>query len=168
MLELLNVYGITTVLVVLLIAIPTLVRFISWCKTTWKQREEFKKENIQKGIEIEKKKEQEEIAKQETENRLAQLEKLVAKQTTLIEKQQQQIDLLIESDKLDIKSWIKAQHEIWIPRQCIDSQTLDLLTQRFELYEKEGGNSWAKKMEDELKALPVVTVIPIAPNQTNS
>jgi len=61
------------------------------------------------------------------ETRIATLETEVADLKTLIVKQQKQIDLLVKSDELDIKSWIKAQHEKWIPRKCIDSQTLDLL-----------------------------------------
>ena len=159
--EIITTYGLTTIVIVLLVVIPTLIRFLSWCKETWQKREDFKEESIKKGIAIEQKKEAEEIYKEETEKRIKALENAVLQLTKLQAEQKKAIDLLIESDQLDIKSWIKTQHETWMPRQCIDSQTLDLLTQRFAIYEKEHGNGWAKKMVDELKALPVVTVIPI-------
>jgi hypothetical protein len=35
------------------------------------------------------------------------------------------------------------------------------LEQRYAVYSAEGGNSWAKKLMDELRALPVVTIVPI-------
>jgi hypothetical protein len=66
------------------------------------------------------------------------------------------------TNELDIKSWIKAQHEKWIFKGCIDSQMLDLLEQRYAIYTAEGGNSWAKKLMDELRALPTVTVVSLS------
>jgi len=38
MVELLTTYGVTGIIVILLIAIPSIVNFISWCKKLWKQR----------------------------------------------------------------------------------------------------------------------------------
>lgn len=90
-----------------------------------------------------------------------QLETNVKELTEIAQRQQELIELLIKSDELSIKSWIKAQHEKWIPRQCIDSQTLELLEARYSIYTKEGGNSWAEKLVKELRALPVVTVVSI-------
>ena len=75
----------------------------------------------------------------------------------MLQKQQAQIDLLIQSDELTIKAWIKEQHEKWVAFQCIDSQSLELLTQRFNIYQQEGGNSWAEKLIDEIKELPIIT-----------
>ena len=102
------------------------------------------------------------------ELRITQLETDVKDLKVLAERQAQMIELLIQSDELDIKSWIKMQHEKWIPRQCIDSQTLDLLEQRFAVYEKEGGNSWALKLVNELRALPIVTVVPVQDINNNT
>jgi hypothetical protein len=65
------------------------------------------------------------------------------------------LTLLTESDKLNTKAWIKEQHDKWIPLGFIDSQSLDLICARYAIYELEGGNGWAKKMVDEIKALPV-------------
>ena len=148
-------------MLILLIAIPALFNFIKWCKGLYAQREAFKQENISKGKQIEAAAESEENRFHAGELRIAQLETDVKDLKVLIERQAQMIELLIQSDELDIKSWIKMQHEKWIPRQCIDSQTLDLLEQRFAVYEKEGGNSWALKLVNELRALPIVTVVPV-------
>jgi len=40
--EIITTYGLTTIVIILLVVIPTLLRFISWCKETWKKREDFK------------------------------------------------------------------------------------------------------------------------------
>lgn len=157
--ELISTFGISTVIVILIITIPALINFISWCKKTWKEREHFKEENFQRGREIEARSEAKEARLVRGEMRMGQLEKDVADLKDLIAKQQDLLELLIASDELDIKSWIKAQHEKWVSRQCIDSQTLDLLEQRFSVYESEGGNSWAKKLVEELRALPIIISI---------
>lgn len=162
-LELLSTFSLETIIIILFIGIPALFKLIGWCKNIYKEREQFKQENVDKGKAIEKKEEQKEARLTNGEARMTELEKDVHDLKIIAERQQELIELLITSDELDIKSWIKMQHEKWIPRQCIDSQTLDLLAQRFEIYEQEGGNSWAEKLVNELKALPVVTVIPVAP-----
>lgn len=161
MVDLISTFGIGTVLIVLLISIPCIIGFISWCKSLWAKREVFRQENIQKGKEIEALDEKKEARLVNGEARMSQLESDVVDLQTLLAEQQKLIKLLIKSDELEIKSWIKMQHEKWIPRQCIDSQTLDLLCQRYEVYAEEGGNSWAEKLVDELKELPVVTIVPI-------
>lgn len=161
MTELISTFGIETVIIVLLVGIPAIVNFIKWCKGLWSTREKFKQENIQKGIEIEARAEEKEARLMHGEARIQHLESDVQDLKVLIANQQQLIELLIKSDELDIKSWIKAQHEKWVSRNCIDSQTLDLLEQRYAIYEREGGNSWAKKLVEELRALPTVTVVTI-------
>lgn len=162
MVTLIQTYGISMIFITLLIGIPSIVNFIKWCKGLWATREKFKQDNIEKGKQMEARAEQKEARLAKGEARMDKLETDTADLKELIVKQQKLIELLIKSDELDIKSWIKIQHEKWIPKKCIDSQTLDLLIQRFEIYEAEGGNSWAKKLVDELKALPVVTIVPIA------
>ena len=162
MVELISTYGLTAVILVLLIAIPAIFNFIKWCKGLWQEREKFKQQNIQKGIQIETETEKKEARLQDGEARMTKLEADVKDLKDLIATQQKLIELLIKSDELDIKSWIKMQHERWIPKGCIDSQTFDLLEQRYAVYTSEGGNSWAKKLVEELRALPTVTILPIA------
>ena len=161
MAQLISTFGLGTVVIILLIAIPAIVNFITWCKKLWASREQFRQDNITKGRNLEAREEAEEHRFSAGESRMGTLETDVADLKTLINKQQELIELLIQSDELDIKSWIKMQHEKWIPRNCIDGQTLELLEQRFAIYTKEGGNSWAEKLMNELRALPVIIAAPI-------
>lgn len=154
-------YGLSAVIIILIIGVPAIVNLISWCKGIWEKREAFKQKNIEEGKLIELHAEQKEARFTRGEERMKQLEADVTDLKKIAERQAELIELLIKSDELDIKSWIKMQHEKWIPLGYIDSQTLDILEQRFDIYEKEGGNSWAEKLVKELRALPAVTVTPI-------
>lgn len=91
------------------------------------------------------------------EQRMDTLEENVKELRKIAERQAELIQILIQSDQLDIKSWLKAQHEHWMELGCIDSQMLDLVTQRFAIYAKEGGNSWAERLVEDMRSLPVVT-----------
>ena len=158
MAELIATFGFEPVIIILLIAIPSIISMISWCKKLWGQRENFKQANIAQGRSLEKREEQEEERFSSGEARIQDLELQMKTLTDIIIKQQTQIDLLIQSDELDIKSWIKTQHEKWMPKKHIDSQILDLLEQRYAVYTKEGGNSWAEKLMKELRTLPTYSV----------
>lgn len=138
-----------------------IVKIIESIKEAWKKRQDFKEQGIQEGIAKERKHEARERQQEEEDRRICTLEKTCADLLTIVKAQQDSINLLIQSDELDIKAWIKLQHEKWIALGCIDSQSLDLVLQRYEIYAKEGGNSWAEKLVNEIKALPTVTVIPV-------
>lgn len=160
-LQTLSNYDIGTILIIGSCSILGVVKLIESIKKLWKKRQDFRQQAIDEGIEKEHRHEAK-LQQQEEENRrINTLENAVADLTTIIQQQQKSIDLLLKSDELDIKAWIKTQHEKWIALQCIDSQSLDLVLQRYEIYAEEGGNSWAEKLVDEIKALPTVTVIPI-------
>lgn len=155
MLELIGAFSLETIIIILLVGIPALIKFIAWCKNVYKEREKFKQENINKGRDLERQEEAQQL-------RQTQIEAEQQRQAVEIAELRKMIKLLIESDILNTRAWIKEQHEKWMPRQCIDSQTLDILSQRFNVYEKEGGNSWAKILVDDLKELPTVTIVPIS------
>jgi hypothetical protein len=44
-------------------------------------------------------------------------------------------------------------------KKYIDSQSLDLLESRYKIYVREDGNSWAEKLMNDLRALPIVTTV---------
>ena len=161
MTELITTFGIGNIIIILLIAIPSLVGFITWCKTIWAKREQFKQDNINKGRQIEQRAEAEEHRLESGESRIAKLELLCGQMAETIEELRKSNDRLMRSDLLTIKTWIKQQHDIWMRKGCIDSQTLELLEQRFEIYQEEGGNSWAEKLMNELRSLPVAIIVPI-------
>ena len=165
LLQFLSTYPIWSVILIVAAAIIIILKIISWGKSVWAKREQFQKEAYQRGVEKQAQKDAELEARELEKRRIEALEANVKLLTEMQKKQQAQIELLIQSDELTIKAWIKEQHEKWIALQCIDSQSLELLTQRFSIYTKEGGNSWAEKLVDEIKELPVITVIPVPPRE---
>lgn len=164
LLTLLSQYPIWTVLIIVIAVLIIIQKGISFFKAKWGEREQFIQDNVNKGMEIQKKKDMKEEAQQEEIAHINELQTSVTQLTELLEKQQKLIDLLIQSDELEIKAWIKEQHEKWAALRAIDSQSLDVLEQRFAIYEKEGGNSWALKLMNEIRALPTITVIPVPPS----
>lgn len=127
----------------------------------WQKRQDFKEAAIHEGEKIQRKEDLAQHEKDELEKRLKILEQNYIALKEVLDKQQKTLDLLMESDELDIKTWIKTQHDRWMPTGYIDSQILDLVCQRFEIYEKEGGNSWAKKLVEDMQKLTTVTNVPL-------
>lgn len=65
------------------------------------------------------------------------------------------IDMLIDSDKDDIKSYITKEHHYFCYQMgWIDDFSLDCLERRYQHYANEGGNSFIKGFMEELRALP--------------
>ena len=151
---LITTYGVVPVILTLLVGIPMIVNFISWIKATWAKREKFKQDNVNKGRTMQHEEEAEESRFVSGEQRIAALEKNVETLTTIVTQQKTMIERLTRSDMLDIKSWIKTQHERYMAQGWIDLQALDLVCQRHEIYKEEGGNSWADCLVEDLKRLP--------------
>lgn len=76
----------------------------------------------------------------------------------LIEMQKQQnkrIELLIDSDKDDIKAFITKEYHYFVERiGWIDDYSLDCLEKRFLHYQDEDGNSFAGDLMSEIRRLP--------------
>ena len=65
------------------------------------------------------------------------------------------IDMLIDSDKDDIKSYITREHHYFCyQRGWIDDFSLDCIERRYQHYTDEGGNSFIEGFMTELRALP--------------
>lgn len=65
------------------------------------------------------------------------------------------INLLIESDKDDIKQSITKQHHYFCYKiGSIDDYSLDCLEKRYSHYKDEGGNSFVKTLMEEVRMLP--------------
>lgn len=165
LLEFLSGFPAWTVIMIIAAGIIILVKIINGCKSLWAKRAAFQEAARSLGAQEQRQADREQEAEEQEEKRIADLETSVAALGLMLDRQQQQISLLIRSDELDIKAWIQSQHEKWITLQCIDSQSLDLVLQRYAIYAEEGGNGWAKKMVEDVRALPVVTVIPVPTEQ---
>lgn len=65
------------------------------------------------------------------------------------------IDMLIDSDKDDIKSYITREHHHFCYEQgWIDDFSLDCIERRYQHYQDQGGNSFIGAFMKELRALP--------------
>lgn len=64
------------------------------------------------------------------------------------------LQLLIDSDKDAIKSFIVKEHHHFIAQKWIDDFSLDTIEKRYGHYKAEGGNSYIGDLIQDLRALP--------------
>ena len=140
LIQLLKQFDITTFLtftIVLALAAKGVIIFFDWVKERLMKM--FNKQT-KKQRQIEQLRQQEESIKELKSN---------------MKSIQSKMNLLIESDKDDIKAWITEKHHFYCYQQkYIDDYTLDCLEKRFSHYEVEGGNSFVHNLMEELRALP--------------
>lgn len=140
MVELLSIYSISEILAIIItlaLAIKGVVSFWDWAK-----------ERLQKMF---NKETQQEKSQQKIEALTESQQQLVEAVKKLTEK----VDMLIDSDKDDIKAYITDKHHYYVYTQkWIDDYTLDCIARRFKHYQDEGGNSFIETLMKELKALP--------------
>ena len=140
LIQLLKQFDITTFLtfiIVLALAAKGVIIFFDWVK-----------ERLMKMFNKQTK-------KQRQIEQLQQQEKSIKELKNNMESIQSKMNLLIESDKDDIKAWITEKHHFYCYQQkYIDDYTLDCLEKRFSHYEVEGGNSFVHNLMEELRALP--------------
>lgn len=149
--ELLNRFSITEIIlfiVLFALAIKSIIDFFDWAHKRLKEK--FDKENINnetKNI-IDKKFE-------EDEKRIKKLEDGQIEIIETLEKVNEKIDMLIDSDKDDIKADLTRIHHFYCYTQkWIDDYTLECCERRFSHYEKEGGNTFIEGFMKELRTLP--------------
>ena len=66
-----------------------------------------------------------------------------------------QVQLLIDSDKDDIKAFLTREHHYFCyQKQWIDDYSLECIERRYNHYKEEGGNSFIKGFMEEIRALP--------------
>ena len=66
-----------------------------------------------------------------------------------------QVNLLVQSDKDDIKAFITRQHHYFCYKVgSIDDQSLDCIEKRYDHYKEQGGNSYIHNLMEELRKLP--------------
>lgn len=77
--------------------------------------------------------------------------------TDKINKIANNVDLLIRSDKDDIKAFITREHHyFYYQLQEIDDQSLDCIQKRYAHYKDQGGNSYVQNLMKDLRRLPKV------------
>lgn len=159
MVELLTQFTLTEVLIAVTlfaIAVKGIVSFYDWVVEkflkiykTKKRPEELHNESLLK-IEAHQR-EYEELKERQTELALRQ-DKLEGHLNNF----EQKIDLLIESDKDDIKSYITEKYDLFVKGiGSIDKYNLDCVERRYEHYKEENGNSFVADLVAEIRRLPI-------------
>lgn len=83
------------------------------------------------------------------------LQQAVQRMTKSIDGLTEKVDMLIESDKDDIKAFITRQHHDFCHHKgWIDDYSLDCIEKRYSHYRDEGGNSFINILMEEIRALP--------------
>ncbi len=151
MIDLLEAYSVSDILIFIVVfglAIKGVVTFWDWAVD--RLRKVFNKETAQQ------KKEESIEAHFERDDRL--LEQLSHNQEDLkaeLKMIQDNINLLLASDKDDIKSWITEKHHFYCyDQKWIDDYSLECIEKRYDHYKDEGGNSFIKELMDEIRKLP--------------
>lgn len=151
MIELLSKYStaeIITFIVILFLAIKGVINSWDWVY-----------ERILKIFHKKTKKEQE---KRELDERLLnydeKIEQVIKAQEELnnhVSSMMQKINILINSDKDDIKSFITKEHHFYCyEKHWIDDYSLDCIERRYKHYQEENGNSFVADLMKEIRQLP--------------
>lgn len=138
-------------MVVLAFAVKELVTFLDWGRD--RLRKVYDKDY--KSIEERKKLEEEIDDLNKFYSEKKKVDNTFAKIDRTFEKINERIDMLIESDKEDIKSYITEKHHFFVYGQgWIDDYSLECLERRFAVYQQEHGNSFVEGLMNEIRALP--------------
>ena len=151
MIDLLSKYSvgeIITFIVILFLAIKGVINSWDWAR-----------EKVLKIFKKESRKEQE---KRELDEKLLsydeKIEQVIKAQEELndyISNMMRKINILIDSDKDDIKSFITKEHHFYCyEKHWIDDYSLDCIERRYKHYQEENGNSFVADLMKEIRQLP--------------
>ena len=141
MLDLLNNYSLTEIIIFVIMlsfAIKGIVDFYDWAKNRLNETTDkiYTNKEIQKKV----------------------LETLEL-HNAQIEKMSKAINILIDSDKDDIKSWITEKHHYFCYELgYIDDYNYQCIEARYKHYKEEDGNTFIDSFMEDIRALPKVSV----------
>ena len=138
--ELFSAYPLSQIImftIILALGIKNLVLFYDWAKNRTKQA-------IQKDDKPDK-----------IEEAVAKHEQQMDEIKEQLDKLQKNIQLLMQSDRDDIKHSITKDHHYFCYKLgYIDDYSLDCIERKFSHYTEQGGNSFVAQLMKELRALP--------------
>ena len=152
MIALLQRYSLSDILmftIFLALAIKSLISFFDWAYVYIKRIFNVQHSKINEKQELERRLQKGSQVMSELKN---------SQQTTdeILKILSAKIDLLIDSDKDDIKSYITREHHYFCYKLgYIDDFSLDCIEKRFKHYSDEGGNSFIENFMKDLRALPI-------------
>lgn len=151
MIELLEHYALSDILtftIFLALAVKSLISFFDWGYDRLKKVFDKEYHKIDEKEQLEKRLQH----GSQVMTTLQMNQQIAEKKLTELSKK---IDMLIESDKDDIKAYITREHHFFCyQRGWIDDFSLDCLEKRYQHYTQEGGNSFIEKFMDQLRKLP--------------
>lgn len=153
--KLLSTYSVSDILmfaVILFFALKGAVDAYDWVKKklTGFTDKEIQKKKKEKDIEI-----RFDVNSNDIQKILKHLEESDKKMETLTKS----VQMLIDSDKDDIKAWITEQHHYFCYKlKAIDDYRLDTIEKRYSHYVAEGGNSFIETLMEEIRRLPKISV----------
>lgn len=142
MLDLLNNYSLTEILIfviMLAFAIKGVVNFYDWAKKRIKEPVDkiYSDKEMQKKV----------LETMESHNKQ-------------IDSMAKAINILISSDKDDIKAWITEKHHYFCYELgYIDDYNLQCIEARYKHYKEEDGNTFIDGFMIDIRALPIISVI---------
>lgn len=150
-----SVSEIVIFIIALAVAVKEFITFIDWGKD--KIRNTYDKSNKSKESHKELRNEINEL--NDKLNKLFDENKRVNEKLAEInltfENVNNRVEMLIDSDKEDIKAYITEKHHFFVyERGWVDDHSLDCLERRFAVYKQEHGNSFAEDLMNEIRALP--------------
>lgn len=155
---LLTTYSITTIILILIIAIPAIIKAVKWIIDIVKKHHQNQQEAFEEGYGAAQEDGELEERFEAGEKLMNELKAREDKLESILLNQQQQIETLAASDNLNIKQEIKHTWERVVKfRKPIDSYDLSLLEDRYKIYESRGGNSWAHDMMKEIRKVATTT-----------
>lgn len=162
MIKLLGTVSVTELIIILCMAALALKELISILDFFWgriksifikEQTEEDRIKNL--DARIDNLARWQEDHDQKTDNIIVDYTKAIEGIITKLDKQQEILDLLMASDRDDIKSWIVQQyHYFYEQKQCIDDFSKDVIEKRYAHYVAENGNSYVKDLMLKIRSLP--------------
>ena len=153
--ELLNTYSVSEILIfamMLFVAVKGVTDAYDWVKGKISKvtDRELQKRKKDKDIEI-----RFDVNSNDIQKILKHLEDSDKKMETLTKS----VQMLIDSDKDDIKAWITEQHHYFCYKlKAIDDYRLDTVEKRYSHYVAEGGNSFIETLMEEIRRLPKISV----------
>ena len=162
MVEILSKYSVNEILifmVLLAVAFKTVSSFLDWARE--KRRaltmKEMKPEELSKSIEKEIQRREEQLQELETkrEKDIAELRDQIKEVAQYVDNVTAKIDLLIESNKDDIKAFITREYHYFCEQKgWIDDYSLDCIEKRYDHYVEEKGNSFISGLMEKIRNLP--------------
>lgn len=142
--ELIATYSITEIITFLIVLGSSLVGFLKFCSFIWGY--------ISKFLQMYVKKQKDEEAQEETVDELLETVRRIDKKISSLE---QKVQILEDSDKDDIKSYITDKYHYLVYHQgWVDDYAFQSIEARYKHYIDEGGNSFIASLMDEIRKLP--------------